>query len=131
MKKFIRFRTAGNILLAALVVLAVFDVLVLLRVAPSNIVWGGQIQGSQVNLLLFELVALVVTVLFALIVAARMGYIKAGKYKRWVNVGIWIIFIYMLLNTIGNLASGVSFENLIFAPITLVLALCALRLALE
>jgi hypothetical protein len=37
----------------------------------------------------------------------------------------------MLLNTLGNLASGASFENLIAAPITVILALCALRLAIE
>jgi len=37
----------------------------------------------------------------------------------------------LILNTLGNLASGVSFEKLIFAPITLVLAFCAFRLAIE
>lgn len=31
----------------------------------------------------------------------------------------------------GNLASGVSFQNLIAAPITIILALCAWRLATE
>jgi hypothetical protein len=48
-----------------------------------------------------------------------------------VKVLVWIIFVFLLLNTLGNLASGVSAENFVFAPITLVLALCALRLAIE
>jgi hypothetical protein len=46
------------------------------------------------------------------------------------TVGVWLIFAYLLLNTVGNLASGVAFEKLLFAPLTLFLALCAFRLAL-
>ncbi len=131
MKKIISAKLAGNVLLAALGLLAIFDVLVLLQVVPSNIVWGGQIQDASSNLIVLELVALVVTIGFALIVAAKLQYIGAGKFARAVNIGVWIIFAYMLLNTVGNLASGVSVERLIFAPITVIMALCALRLAIE
>jgi hypothetical protein len=46
-------------------------------------------------------------------------------------VGIWLVFAYLLLNTLGNLASGISFEKLVFAPITILLAFCAFRLAIE
>ena len=35
------------------------------------------------------------------------------------------------LNTIGNLASGVAAGNWFFAPLTLILAFFALRLAIE
>jgi hypothetical protein len=76
------------------------------------------------------LIALVVTVIFAIVIAAKMDYIKAGGFTKAVNIGVWIIFAYLILNTLGNLASAVSFENLIFAPITLVLAFCAFRLAI-
>lgn len=131
MKRWISARTAGNILLAALGLLFIFHVLVLLRVLPAEIVWGGMIQGGQTNLITLETVALVMTLLFMLIVAARIGYIQVGRLSGVVKVGVWLIFIFLLLNTLGNLASGVSFENLIAAPITIILALCALRLAIE
>jgi hypothetical protein len=72
-----------------------------------------------------------VTALFILIVAAKLGYLQAGKLSGVINVGLWLIFAYLLLNTLGNLASGISFEKLVFAPITIFLALCALRLAIE
>ena len=131
MKKLISARLAGNILLAALGLLFVFHVLVLLGVLPAEIVWGGMIQGGQTNLIALETVALVMTLLFMLIVAARIGYIQVGRLSGAVKAGVWLIFIFLLLNTLGNLASGVSFENLIAAPITIILALCALRLAIE
>jgi hypothetical protein len=131
MKKLISVKLAGNLLLISLGLLAIFDILILFNVVPSNIVWGGQIKDQAANLLLLELIALVVTFIFAIVIAAKMDYIKAGRFTKAVNIGVWIIFAYLILNTVGNLVSAVSFENLIFAPITLVLAFCALRLAIE
>ena len=131
MKKLISEKLAGNLLLISFGLLVIFDILILLNIVPSSIVWGGQIKNSATNLIILELIALGVTFIFAIIVAAKMDYIKSGGFKKAVNIGVWVIFAYLILNTLGNLASGVSFENLIFAPITLALAFCAFRLAIE
>ncbi len=80
---------------------------------------------------MLETIAIAVTLFFGLVIAAKTGYVNAGKFSGAVNILVWIIFAFLLLNMLGNLASGVSAENFIFAPITLALALCALRLALE
>jgi hypothetical protein len=111
--------------------LFIFHILVLLGIFPADIVWGGQIRGVQANLITLETVALVVTSLFMIIIAAKLGYIQAGRLSGLVNFGVWLIFAFLLLNTLGNLASGVTFESLFAAPLTILLALCALRLALE
>ncbi|MEP7133942.1 MAG: hypothetical protein ABI904_03320 [Chloroflexota bacterium] len=129
MKKLISAKLAGNILLASLGLLLVFHILVLLKVVPATMMWGG--QATSANLILLEIVALAVTLFFGFVIAAKTGYVNAGKFTGVVKVLVWIIFAFLLLNTLGNLASGVSAENFIFAPITLVLALCALRLAVE
>jgi hypothetical protein len=131
MKKLISTKLAGNILLFSLGLLFVFHVLVLLKIIPATIVWGGQIKGVPANFVTLETVALLVTGLFILIVAAKTGYIQVEKLSGAVTIGVWLICIDLLLNTLGNLASGVSFEKLLLAPITIILALCALRLALE
>ena len=131
MKKLITARLAGNILLAAMGLLLGFHVLVLFKVIPADIVWGGQIKSSSTTLIPLEIIALSVTLLFMLIIAAKIGYIKSGKFSGVINIGIWVVFAYLILNTLGNLASGVSFENLVFAPITISLAFCALRLAID
>ncbi len=131
MKNLISAKLAGNVLLGSLGLLLVFHILVLLGVIPANIVWGGMIQEAQSNLVTLEVIALLVTGLFMLIIAAKLGYIQVGKLSGIVNIGIWLIFAFLLLNTLGNLASGVSFENLVFAPITIILAFCAFRLAIE
>ncbi|NWG07195.1 MAG: hypothetical protein HXY35_10995 [Chloroflexi bacterium] len=129
MKKLISAKLAENVLLVALGLLLIFHVLVLLKVLPANMIWGGQANAG--NLLMLESIALVVTMLFGLTIAAKTGYVNAGKFAGVVNVLVWLIFAFLLLNTLGNLASGVSAENFIFAPITLILAFCAFRLAIE
>lgn len=131
MKKLISTKLAGNMLLFSLGLLFIFHVLVLLKIIPADIVWGGQLKGVPTNLVTLETVALLMTAVFILVVAAKLGYLQAGKLSGVVNIGVWLIFAYLLLNTLGNLASGISFEKLVFAPITIILALCALRLAIE
>jgi len=131
MKKLIRVKLSGNILLFSLGLLFLFHVLVLLKVIPADIVWGGQIKGVPANLITLEAVALLVTVVFILVVAAKTGYLQVGRLSGIINIGVWLIFVYLLLNTLGNLASGISFEKLVFAPITILLAFCAFRLAIE
>ena len=131
MKKLISAKLAGNILLVSYGLLIIFHVLVLAQVVPSNIVWGGQIGGSQTNLRMLEGISLILTVLFAIVVAIKIGYIKTDKFKNTIRVLLWIIFAYSLLNIIGNLASGVTAENLIFAPISIAIAFLVLRLAIE
>ena len=131
MKSLISAREAGNILLAGFAALMVFHVLVLLKVVPSNIVWGGQVGDSASNFVLMEIIALVITLLFAVIVAVKVEYLKVSRFHGIINLGIWLIFAYLILNTIANLASGVQAENFVFAPIGLIMAFFALRLGIE
>lgn len=131
MKKLISTKTAGNILLALFGLLVAFHIVILLNLLPSNVVWGGQVGGSPSSLRTLETISLFLTILFAVVVAAKIGYIRVGKFSRVINVLLWIIFTYLLLNTAGNLASSSSFETRLFTPITIVAALLVLRLATE
>jgi hypothetical protein len=131
MKKVMSARLAGNLLLFGLCAIGVFRILELFNGALPKIIMGGQIGDSTINLLTLEIYALMVAIAFAIIVAIKMDYLKAGKFKKAAGAGTWIIFVYLLLITVGNLASGVSFENLAFAPISVILVYCAFRLAIE
>src|SRR4026207_1223514 len=115
MSKFISTKVAGNLLLGSLGLLAVFHILVLLRVLPAYIVWGGAMQNSSSSLFLLEMISLFITLLLAVIIAAKTGYIKAVRFQTAVNIGVWVVFAILLLSMLANFASGVAFENLIFA----------------
>jgi hypothetical protein len=131
MKNWLSTKLAGKILLVLFGLLVIFHILILFNLLPSNIVWGGQAGNSPSSLRTLEAISLILTIIFALIVAVKIGYIKIGNFRKAINILLWIIFAYLLLNTVGNLASGSSLEKLVFTPITVVAALLVLRLAID
>ena len=130
MKKFLSVKLSGSLLLSLLIILLLFHILILVKVVPYEIVWGGQVKDTS-SMLIFEGISVFITIIFMLIVSMKIDYIKPGKFLRIVNIGLWFAFVYFLFNTIGNLTSGVILEKLIFAPVTIIMTILAFRLAIE
>ncbi len=129
--KLVPLRLAAYGLLGSLALVLVFHGLVIGGVLPPDLVWGGMAVGDRVNFLLLEAVAVSVTLLFAVLVLFRAGVFERGRSSIVVTTGIWLMFGYLVLSTVANVASGAQFDNWFFAPGSAVLALLTLRLALE
>ena len=122
-------KLTGTLLFALLLLLILFHILILANIIPYDIVWAGQINDSS-SLWLLEGIAIIMTSVFALIIAIKIKWIKLNKFAGLINICMWLIFIFFLLNVLGNLTSPVSAEKWIFTPLTIVMALLSLRLAL-
>jgi hypothetical protein len=131
LKKVISAGAAANALLAALGALALFHLLMLARVLPPDLAWGGRMVGPPGLLTLLEIAGLVVTALFAAVVAAKAGFWEAPWAGKVTTIAVWVVFGYFVLNTSGNLLSTSPLERAIFTPVSAILALLALRLAAE
>jgi hypothetical protein len=131
MKMIIGAKWAANALLIGLGGLAGFHILLLMKVFPATVAWGGRVSQSSTDFIVLELIGLTVIALFAVIVASKIGYLKLMKQRQLVNIGVWVICGYFALNILGNLASMSGLERAIFTPVSFVLALLALRLGLE
>ena len=130
MKKFLSVKLSGIILISFLTAMVAFHLLVLLGVVSSDIVWGGQIE-NQNSLTILELFSIFLTLIFIFIVAIKAGFIKNPSLKNVGKYGIWIIMVYFVLNTFGNLMAASFIEKLIFTPLTILSALIAYRLTKE
>jgi hypothetical protein len=115
--------------LANFLTMAVFHALVVVGVIPFGMVWGGQLR-DQSQMLTFEAVSLAVTLLLLVLVGVWAGYVKMRIPKRVMTVVFSLMFLLFLANTAGNLASNNEFEKRIFTPLTLVLAILSLRVAI-
>jgi hypothetical protein len=120
---------AARILLVMLAMLAVFHLLVMLHVIPSDMVWGGRGESGTAGRL--ETIGVTVTVLFMLITAMRAGFLWPGRLRRTVKVAMWVVFVYFTLNIIGNVTSVSTAEKAIFIPASVIMALLALRVAVS
>lgn len=129
--KKIRIRCASNLLLVGLGLVAVFHALILIGIVPPEIAWGGRAESLPVDLRIAEAFALLVLALFGLIVAGKAGYTRSERWAKISSVGIWIIFLFFVLNTVGNAVSLSPLERTVFAPVTFIFSLLSLRLALS
>lgn len=130
MKTLLGTRAAGHIILAINTAALFMHILILWNILPYEFVWGGRLK-SQEDLVIFEMISILIQMVFILIVAVKLGYFLNGRFKKTVNVGLWIMFGIMVLNSAGNAASNSDLEKQLMTPLTVLLALLVLRLAIE
>jgi hypothetical protein len=128
MKTLITERLAANALLIILALVVGFHLLILLRVVPFEIVWGGRLKTED-QMLKFETVSIGLNLLMLAVVALKSGRLKLGIKPGVVHAILWMMFGLFLMNTLGNLFSNNQFEQLVFTPLTLLLAIFSWRLA--
>lgn len=129
MKKLIKLELAKKILLSLLGLLIFFHLFVIVGVIPGTIVWGNAIPTESI--LPMEMIAIVLTVSFMLMIMIKMRYLSEGRKSNFANFALWAIAIFLLANAIFNLISKVGIENYIFAPLALILSLLTFRIAIE
>lgn len=130
LKRYISLKLAANVLLVFLGALLIFHFLVITGLISPNMVWGGQVETNS-QVVMMEIGAMVISALMMLMIAVRVGYINAPKIQGATQTAMWVIFVFLLLNTAGNLSSRSGTETLIFTPITIILAVMAYRLAMR
>ncbi len=128
MKSFISERVATYGLLLLLSLLVAFHGLILLRIIPFEMIWGGRLKDAS-EMVSFEGVSILVNLLMLGVVAIKGNFLKMNIQPGIVKIALWAMFGLFLLNTIGNLLSTNLFEKAVFAPITFILSLFCLRLA--
>ena len=128
MRLFISVRLATNASVIILTLLLIFHLLILCRVISFGVVWGGKLKTVS-EMVVFETVSIVVTLLMLATVCMAGGYLKT-KFNPAIIKGIlWAMSGLFLLNTMGNFLSMNRYEQVIFAPLTLLLSIFCMRLA--
>ncbi len=117
------------VLLVILSILVIFHLLILVRVIPFDLIWGGKLKVAS-QMYLFEAASVIINSVMIIIVARNAGFIKAGIHPLIIRGGLWVMFLLFMLNTIGNFNSENQFEKNVFTPTTLLLSLLCFKLIL-
>ncbi|MBK8845629.1 MAG: hypothetical protein IPO27_03325 [Bacteroidetes bacterium] len=108
----------------------VFQVLVLMRVIPFHIVWGGRLTSAS-QMYRMVSVSILVNVFIAVVCTGKAGWLALPVAERGYTI-LFVCFAWMFaLNTIDNLFSKNKWEKIIFTPITLLLAALSTYIALN
>lgn len=107
----------------------VFHLLVLIKIIPYKMVWGGRLK-SDTDMYKFEAVSLTVNLLFLFILLVQSNYVALSIPSPILTYTFWGMAALFLLNTAGNLLSKNRMEQMIFTPITILLTLFSVVLAM-
>ncbi|WP_129337380.1 hypothetical protein [Cellulomonas endophytica] len=118
----------ATVVLAALAVLQA----ALAGGAPwGRLVWGGGHAGRlPTGLRVGSAVSVVVYALLAAVLLDRAGVVATPLPEGVVRVGAWVLVGYFTLGVLLNAISRSPAERAVMTPVSLVLAVCALLVAL-
>lgn len=128
-KKILIRKFAAGLLLLFFSCSIIFHTIIISGAVPFSIVWGGRLETWE-QMIVFESISILLNSIFLLVILLDSKYIKLPVPKSIVRISIWIMVAIFSLNTLGNIFSLNSTETVVFTPVTLVIALCALTLAL-
>jgi hypothetical protein len=120
--------TPTKLAVVLLLGMAAVQVCITAGMVPNTIIWGGSQQGEELttSLRVASMAASVILAVFAHILWRRG---TEDDPPQWIRVGSWGVTLYMILNTMGNLASNNGVERVVFGALTIILAICSWRIS--
>lgn len=103
---------------------------ILLKLIPYNVVWGGRLKSNK-EMYRFEFFSILINALFVIIILAQGTFLMIDIPKKIITYALWLMTGLFLLNTLGNVTSKNKLEQRLFAPITILLTIFSLILALS
>ncbi len=103
-------RKYGQILVAISLVAIVFHLLIMVKVIPYTITWGGKLKTDS-EMYVFESVSILINLFFIYLVLQRVGIVPTVFGIKVVTVLLWIFFGLFALNTVGNIFAVTTLER--------------------
>ena len=117
----------GPLILLSLFLLLHFSILI--KIIPYNLVWGGKLNSIQ-EMYRFEIFSILINALFVIVILKQMSFLTIDIPKKVITYSLWLMTGLFILNTLGNAISKNKLEKRLFTPITILLAIFSLILAL-
>jgi hypothetical protein len=124
-------RGAANAATVGFILTAILQLLLALGLLPISMAWGGTQSELTPAFRISGFVAAVVLCLFAYLVRRRVGLAGPESPSRLTKILAWLVTIYLGLNVVGNFVSASRAETLIFGPLSLLLFIACLLVAVS
>jgi hypothetical protein len=112
-----------------LVLLAAFQLALALGAPLGHFAWGGQHRVLPARLRIGSAVSIMLYALFAIVAWDRVGAIEVFP-DLFSQVAMWVIFGYSALGILMNAISRSRPERFTMVPVTIVLAVLSLLIAM-
>ncbi len=99
-----------KILIGITAIALLFHLLILVKIIPYNITWGGKLKTDE-EMVAFESISIAISSFFIYVLLQKGNFVKAFFTERILSILLWIFFSLFCLNTIGNLVAETTFEK--------------------
>lgn len=103
-------RAAIKIMLALIAAVTLFHLLIVVKVIPYTLAWGGRLQNDGA-MYVSESLSIVVNLFLGFVLLMKGEYIRLYFSPRMIHVILWVYLFLFVLNTLGNLFAATSFEK--------------------
>jgi hypothetical protein len=103
-------RTYGKILIGITLLVLLFHLLIVVKVIPYQITWGGKLKTDS-EMYVFEAASILINLFFVYLILHRISYVPPRLGQRTVTIILWIFFGLFVLNTLGNLFAATHLER--------------------
>ena len=117
-------------LLILLSLFLIFHFIILLKIIPYNLIWGGRLKSDK-DMYRFEIFSIIFNAIFLIVILVQAGVLPIEIPKKIITYALWVMAVLFCLNTVGNAVSKSKIEQRVFTPVTILLAIFSLILALR
>lgn len=117
-------------LLSILSLFLILHFCIILKIIPYNLVWGGRLKTDR-EMYRFEAISIGINLIFIFIILIQAHFWAIDFPNRIMAILLWGMTALFLLNTFGNAISKNKVEQVLFTPLTILLTLFSLILAIS
>lgn len=111
------------------IVLSIFQILLAAGLPYGRFAYGGKHETLPKNMRIMSVIAVGIYIFASISVLAEAGLILMSDFVVF-ETAVWILAIFLAFNTLANMGSKSKSEKLVMTPISLVLTICLLLIAL-
>lgn len=108
---------------AGLFVLLILHLIVILKLIPYSMVWGGRLKSSK-DMYRYLSLSILISVFFLWVACERVFTAFDYLSMQTIHTVFWIMAFLFALSAIGNLLSKSRIERFLFTPLALMLSIC-------
>ena len=107
----------------------IFHFLVLFKIIPYSTVWGSRLKSDK-EMYRFEIVSILLNSFFLIMLFVHSNILTISFSEIIMKIFFWTMSVIFTINTLGNMVSKNKLEKLLFTPLTILLTIFSLILAL-
>jgi len=116
----------ANIATFLFAVVIILQILLAAGFLPISMAWGGRQSELTTSLRIASILAAVLLGIFIYVIRYRAGLVGNRPIPMIIKVVSWIITMFMAFNTLGNITSLSTNEQLLLGPVTFILTVACL-----